>query len=205
MKESRGAEEQRSRGAEERRNSSAPPLLGPFAPVPVGLSRSAIIIGLVSLLADISSEMIYPILPVFLTQTLRAPATAVGLIEGIANGAASIVGGISGWISDLIGRRKPVAFAGYSLTAVSRPMIALAGAWPVVLAARFFDRFGRGIRSAPRDALLAESSPKTHRGRAFGFERAMDSAGAVLGPLVGLALVAWVQLEVRSIFLIAAI
>src|SRR5258708_39924913 len=89
-----------------------------------GLSRSAIIIGLVSLLGDISSEMIYPILPLFITQTLRAPATAVGLIEGIAVGSASIVSGVSGWISDRIGRRKPVAFAGYALTAVSRPMIA---------------------------------------------------------------------------------
>src|SRR5262249_37156807 len=148
---------QRSRGAEERRNSSAPPLLGPFAPVPVGLSRSALIIGLVSLLADISSEMIYPILPVFLTQTLLAPATAVGLIEGLANGTASVISGISGWVSDRARRRRSVAFAGYALTALSRPMIALATVWPVVLAARFFDRFGRGVRVAPRDALLAET------------------------------------------------
>src|SRR6266496_1060620 len=99
----------------------------PVAPSPYqGLSRSAIIIGLVSLLGDISSEMIYPILPVFLTQTLRAPATVVGLIEGLAVGSASVVSGVSGWISDRIRRRKAVAFAGYALTAVSRPMIALA-------------------------------------------------------------------------------
>jgi MFS family permease len=149
--------------------------------------------------------MIYPILPVFLTQTLRAPATVVGLIEGIAVGSASIVSGLSGWISDRIGRRKAVAFAGYALTAVSRPMIAFATVWPVVLAARFADRFGKGIRTAPRDALLAETSAEKHRGRAFGFERAMDSAGAVLGPLVGLALVAWIGLQARSIFLISAI
>jgi MFS family permease len=178
--------------------SSSP---SPAAP----LSRSTIIIGLVSLLGDISSEMIYPILPLFITQTLRAPATVVGLIEGIAVGSASIVSGVSGWISDRIGRRKPVAFAGYALTTFSRPMIALAQAWPVVLAARFADRFGKGIRTAPRDALLAETTASETRGRAFGFERAMDSAGAVLGPLVGLALVGWAGLETRKIFLISAI
>ena len=182
---------------------SPSPLL-PFSPS-AGLSRSAIIIGLVSLLGDISSEMIYPILPVFLTQTLHAPATVVGLIEGIAVGSASVVSGVSGWISDRIGRRKPVAFAGYALTAVSRPMIAFAKVWPVVLAARFADRFGKGIRTSPRDALLAESSPERGRGRAFGFERAMDSAGAVVGPLIGLALVGWAGIEARKIFLISAI
>jgi MFS family permease len=172
---------------------------------PAGLSRSAIIIGLVSLLGDISSEMIYPILPVFLTQTLRAPATVVGLIEGVAVGAASVVSGVSGWFSDRIRRRKAVAFAGYALTAVSRPLLALAAVWPVVLAARFADRFGKGIRTSPRDALLAETSAEGHRGRAFGFERAMDSAGAVLGPLIGLGLVGWAGLEARKIFLISAI
>ncbi len=172
---------------------------------PAPLSRSTVIIGLVSLLGDISSEMIYPILPLFITQTLRAPATAVGLIEGIAVGSASIVSGVSGWISDRIGRRKPVAFAGYALTTFSRPMIALARVWPVVLAARFADRFGKGIRTAPRDALLAETTASESRGRAFGFERAMDSAGAVLGPLVGLALVGWAGLEARKIFFISAI
>ncbi|MEK6289528.1 MAG: MFS transporter [Acidobacteriota bacterium] len=198
MTESGGAEEQRSGGQPDPSGASAP--LGHS-----GLSRSTIIIGLVSLLGDISSEMIYPILPVFLTKTLRAPATVVGLIEGLAVGSASVVSGVSGWISDRIRRRKPVAFAGYALTAVSRPMIAFAAVWPVVLAARFADRFGKGIRTAPRDALLAETSPEHGRGRAFGFERAMDSAGAVLGPLVGLALVGWAGLEARKIFLISAI
>ena len=170
-----------------------------------GLSRSAIIIGLVSLLSDISGEMIYPILPLFLTETLHAPATVVGLIEGVAVGASTAIGGISGWLSDLIGRRKPVAFAGYALTAVTRPMIAAARVWPVVLAARFVERFGKGVRNAPRDALLAESTPQQYRGRAFGFERAMDSAGAVIGPLIALALVGWAGLGARSIFLISGI
>ncbi len=201
MKESRGEQQQRRTGAEVQRSSH----LSSSAPVEVSLSRGAVVIGLVSFLADISSEMIYPILPVFLTQTLRAPATVVGLIEGIANGTASIISGISGWISDRVGRRKPVAFVGYVLTAVSRPMIALAAVWPVVLAARFFDRLGRGVRVSPRDALLAEVSAEEHRGRAFGYERAMDSAGAVLGPLIGLALVAWAGIEHRKVFLISAI
>ena len=169
------------------------------------LSRSAVIIGLVSLMADISSEMIYPFLPIFLTQTLAAPATIVGLIEGIAVGTASIVSGISGRISDLIGRRKPVAFFGYLLTALSRPLIAYAAGWPVVLGSRFADRFGKGIRTAPRDALLSESSAAENRGFAFGFERAMDSAGAVIGPLFGLFLYAWVGLNVRNVFLLSCI
>ncbi len=202
MKIGRRVEGRRSRG--EQSPSSAPPSPSPSAPSS-GLSRSAVIIGLVSLLGDISSEMIYPILPVFLTQTLRAPATVVGLIEGIAVGSASVVSGASGWVSDRIRRRMPVAFAGYALTALSRPMIAFASVWPVVLAARFADRFGKGIRTSPRDALLAETSATGSRGRVFGFERAMDSAGAVLGPLIGLALIGWASLEARKIFLISAI
>ena len=169
------------------------------------LSRSTVIIGLVSLMADISSEMIYPFLPIFLTQTLAAPATIVGLIEGIAVGSASIVSGVSGRISDLIGRRKPVAFIGYLLTAISRPLIAFAAGWPMVLGARFADRFGKGIRTAPRDALLSESSTAQNRGFAFGFERAMDSTGAVIGPLFGLFLYAWVGLNVRNVFLLSCI
>jgi MFS family permease len=156
-------------------------------------------------MADISSEMIYPLLPIFLTQTLAAPATIVGLIEGIAVGTASIVSGVSGRISDLIGRRKPVAFVGYLLTALSRPLIAFAAGWPVVLGARFADRFGKGIRTAPRDALLSESSTAENRGYAFGFERAMDSAGAVIGPLFGLFLYAWVGLNIRNVFLLSCI
>jgi MFS family permease len=170
-----------------------------------GLSRSAIIIGFVSLLSDISGEMIYPILPVFLTQTLHAPATVLGLVEGIAVGASTAIGGLSGWLSDRLGRRKPVAFFGYALTAATRPIIAAAQVWPVVLSARFAERFGKGIRNAPRDALLAESVSERIRGRAFGFERAMDSGGAVIGPLVALLLVGFFGLGPRSIFLISGL
>jgi len=170
-----------------------------------GLSRSAVIIGFVSLLSDISGEMIYPILPLFLTETLHAPATVLGLVEGVAVGASTAIGGFSGWISDRLGRRKPLAFFGYALTAATRPIIAAAQVWPVVLAARFAERFGKGIRNAPRDALLAESTNEKFRGRAFGFERAMDSAGAVIGPLLALLLVGWLGFGPRSIFLISGI
>src|SRR5215210_7466949 len=177
----------------------------PFASSFTGISRSAVIIGFVSLLSDISGEMIYPVLPIFITEVLHAPATIVGLIEGISVGMSNVVSGFSGWISDRAGRRKPMAFAGYALTAASRPVIAAAGAWPVVMGARFAERFGKGIRNAPRDALLAESTADEHRGRAFGFERAMDSAGAVLGPLVALILVGWMGMAIRNIFLVSAI
>jgi MFS family permease len=169
------------------------------------LSRSAIIIGFVSLLSDISGEMIYPILPLFLTETLHVPATVLGLVEGIAVGASTAIGGLSGWFSDRLGRRKPVAFVGYALTAATRPIIAAAQVWPVVLGARFAERFGKGIRNAPRDALLAESTSEQFRGRAFGFERAMDSAGAVIGPLLALLLVGGFGLAPRSIFLISGL
>jgi MFS family permease len=175
-------------------------------PIVAGLSRGALIIGLVSLLSDISTEMIYPLVPIFLTETLAAPKTAVGLIEGIAVGTASIVTAFSGWISDRMGRRKPVAFTGYALTAASRPLLALASLWPVVMAARFADRFGKGIRSAPKDALLADSTPSRLWGRAYGFERMMDHSGAVFGPLIGLLLL-WLYGEQRisTIFLISTV
>ena len=180
---------------------SRPPGLSRFA----GVSPSAIIIGFVSLFSDISGEMIYPILPLFLTATLGAPVAVVGLIEGVAVGTANAIGGFSGWISDRLGRRKPVAFFGYALTAATRPVIAAAQVWPLVLAARFAERFGKGVRNAPRDALLADSTEARYRGRAFGFERAMDSAGAVLGPLLALALINGARLDARGIFLISAI
>jgi MFS family permease len=169
------------------------------------LSRSAIIIGLVSLLSDISSEMIYPVLPIFLTQILQAPATVVGLIEGITNGAANLVPVVSGWLSDRSGRRKPIAFLGFMLSALSRPVIGLATGWTTVFAARGADRLGKGIRSAPKQALLAESALDSQRGRVFGFDRAMDYLGSVIGPLIGLLLLGVFGLTERSIFFIASI
>ncbi len=157
-------------------------------------------------MADISTEMIYPLLPIYLTQQLLAPKSAVGLIEGLAVGTASIVTGLSGWISDRLGRRKPVAFAGYLITALSRPLIAFAGSWPLVMVARFADRFGKGIRSAPKDALLADAASEKDRGRAYGFERMMDYTGAVGGPIAGLGLLAWLGADrMPTIFLISTL
>jgi MFS family permease len=172
---------------------------------PEKLSRSAIIIGLVSLMSDASSEMIYPVLPIFLTQILHAPATVIGLIEGITNGIANIVPIFSGWLSDRSGKRKPLAFAGFILSALSRPVIGLASVWGVAFAARAVDRIGKGIRSAPKQALLAEAAADSQRGRVFGFDRAMDYLGAVIGPLICLMLVGGFGLSQRNIFFIASI
>ena len=200
------AENQSGNEAEEQRNSTdSPTSPSGSASLFAGVSPSVVIIGFASLFSDISGEMIYPLLPLFLTQTLGAPATVVGLVEGIAVGTGNAIGGLSGWISDRLGRRKPVAFFGYAMTAATRPVIAAAQMWPLVLVARFAERFGKGIRNAPRDALLAEATEARYRGRAFGFERAMDSLGAVLGPLVALAVIGWTQFDARSIFLISAI
>jgi MFS family permease len=156
-------------------------------------------------LSDASSEMIYPVLPIFLTQVLHAPATVVGLIEGITNGTANLVPVISGWLSDRSGRRKPIAFAGFLLSALSRPVIGLATVWGVAFAARAADRIGKGIRSAPKQALLADAAADDQRGRVFGFDRAMDYLGAVIGPLLCLALVGGLGFSERSIFFIASI
>jgi MFS family permease len=149
------------------------------------LSPTVRALGLVSLCTDMSSEMVYPITPIFLTRVLGAPPWTVGLIEGVAESTASLLKLYSGWMSDRLGQRKPFAIAGYGLAAISKPLIAVAGAWGHVLGARFLDRTGKGLRAAPRDALIAENCPADQRGRAFGFHRSMDTTGAVLGPLLG--------------------
>jgi MFS family permease len=169
------------------------------------ISRSAIIIGLVSFLSDSSSEMIYPVFPIFLTQVLNAPVTVVGLIEGLTNGIANIIPVVAGWVSDRSGRRKSVAFFGFVLSAISRPVIGLANFWGVVLASRFVDRIGKGIRSAPKQALLAESATFSQRGRVFGYDRAMDYLGSVVGPLLCILFLSVFGLSERSIFFIASI
>jgi MFS family permease len=174
-------------------------------PVTAGLSRNVMLLGMVSFLADVSSEMVYPIIPLFLTATLGAPVLAVGVIEGVAESTASLLKFIFGWASDKFRRRVPFTFAGYALAAVSKPGLAVAFAWPAVLFMRFVDRSGKGIRTAPRDALIAASTDASTRGRAFGFHRAMDTSGAVIGPLIALALLAWLGDGYRPIFLIAFI
>lgn len=150
-----------------------------------GIGRNVKALGVVSLFTDISSEMVYPLTPLFLTIVLGSPAKIVGLIEGIAESVASLLKLYSGWTSDRLGRRKPLALAGYAFSAVSKPMIALSTVWGHILGARFVDRVGKGLRTAPRDALIAESCPEEMRGRAFGLHRSMDTIGAVIGPLLG--------------------
>jgi MFS family permease len=140
-------------------------------------------LGLVSLCTDISSEMVYAVNPIFLTKVLGAPVWTVGLIEGIAESTASILKLYSGWLSDKAGKRKLFAVMGYGLAAAAKPLMATAGAWGQVLAARFLDRSGKGLRAAPRDALIAENCAPEMRGRAFGLHRSLDTTGAVLGPL----------------------
>lgn len=168
------------------------------------LAGNIALLGFVSFFADVSSEMVYPIIPLFLSGPLGAPAVAVGVIEGIAESTASVLKLYSGWFSDRVRRRVPLIFGGYALAAVAKPAIAAAVAWPMVLGARFLDRAGKGLRTAPRDALIAESTEPSEHGRAFGLHRAMDSAGAVVGPLVAIALLAMFGAgNYRPIFLLA--
>jgi len=152
------------------------------------MPRNVIALSVVSLLNDTSSEIIYPLLPAFLFLALGASPFAIGVIEGFAESVASLLKLFSGYISDRFGTRKLLVFIGYALAAVTRPFLAFAGTWPQVLAVRMTDRVGKGIRGAPRDALIAGSVPKKDRGFAFGFNRAADHFGAVLGPIAAFLL-----------------
>ena len=167
--------------------------------------RNVLLLGIVSFFADVSSEMAYPFIPIFLTGVLGAPVAAVGLIEGIAESTASLMKLGSGWWSDRVQRRVPLVIAGYGLAAVGKLLLALAFAWPLVFLARFVDRFGKGLRGSPRDALIGDSTPPELRGRAFGLHRSMDTAGAVLGPPLALALAAAFHDHLRLVFLFAVV
>jgi MFS family permease len=156
------------------------------------LNRNVAAMGLASLLSDVSHEMATAVLPGFLT-ALGVSAAALGLIEGVADGVASFVKLASGWLSDRAGRRKPIALGGYFITGSSTAFFALAAGWPLVLFARAMGWFGRGIRAPARNAILAASVPAESRGKAFGFERAGDTVGAILGPLIAVALLAHFQ------------
>src|SRR5262244_1303504 len=147
------------------------------------LPRNVFAISLVSLLNDASSEIIYPLLPVFLFSTLGASAKAIGLIEGAAESISSLLKLFAGYFSDRIGRRKLLVVAGYGLANFARPWLAFASSWTEVLVIRLTDRLGKGIRTAPRDAMIADAVDEQQRGIAFGFHRAMDHFGAVIGPL----------------------
>lgn len=174
-----------------------------------GLSRNVVVLGFVSLLNDGASEMIYPLLPIFLTVVLGAGPAVLGIIEGIAETTAALLKLYSGYLSDRVKRRKGWIVAGYSISNIIRPLIALATSWPQVLALRFSDRVGKGLRASPRDAVIADSTPPEFRGMAYGFHRAMDHGGAIIGPLLatGLLLVlqGTFQENLKTLFLLSFI
>ena len=169
------------------------------------IPRTVWALGLVSLLMDLSSETIHALLPLFLTTTLGVSVAMVGLIDGIAEATASITKVFSGYISDRMGRRKPLILLGYGLGAISKPLFALAGSAPVVLGARFADRIGKGLRGAPRDALVADVTPDAIRGRAFGLRQSLDTVGAFAGPLLAIALMAAFAGDMRLVFWVAVV
>jgi MFS family permease len=168
-----------------------------------GLTRNVIVLGFVSLLNDGASEMIYPLLPVFLTAVLGAGPAALGIIEGIAEATASLLKLYSGYLSDRVKRRKGWIIAGYSISNVIRPLIAFSTSWLHVLTLRFSDRVGKGLRTSPRDAIIADSTPAEFRGKAYGFHRAMDHGGAIVGPLAATALLLIYHDDLKTIFLIS--
>lgn len=185
--------------------SRLPGSLGGVTSPHLRLPGTVIALGVVSLLTDLSSEMIYPLLPAFLATVLGAGAVAVGTVEGVAEATASVLKVISGWRSDRTERRKPLVVAGYSLSTLARPLIGTATVWPMVVFFRFADRVGKGLRTAPRDALIADTTDDESRGRAYGLHRAMDHAGAVLGPLVAAALLSLAGVGIRQVMWLAAI
>lgn len=170
-----------------------------------GLSRNTYLLACASLFADTSTEMLYPVLPVFLTHTLNATGSIVGLIDGVAQATQNLVQGFSGALSDRLRRRKPVALVGYLLAALGKPLMGLSTIWQGVFGARLLDRLGTGIRSAPRDALIASSVDEHDRGRAFGLEGVGDNAGAFIGPLLAVFLLYSLRVGIRTIFFVAFI
>src|SRR5689334_4280043 len=157
------------------------------------------------MLTDVSSEMIVPVMPLFLTTVLGASVSNLGLIEGVAESTASVLRIGSGWLSDRIGRRKPFLMFGYGLSTVAKAGMGIAASWGAVLALRFSDRVGKGLRNPPRDALIADSVEPEHLGRAFGFHRALDTTGAAIGPLMAFLLLRAFPGQYRRIFLASAV
>jgi len=172
---------------------------------PSRLPRNVWVLGFVSLFMDLSSEIYHALLPAFITLVLGLPATALGAIDGVGEATANFAKLFSGRFSDRSLRRKPWVIAGYGLAALSKPLFPLAASAPAVMVARFADRIGKGIRGAPRDAMLADETPPEIRGRAFGLRQALDTAGALLAPLVAIGLMAWLASDIRAVFWIAVI
>ena len=170
-----------------------------------GIRQNVFVLGIVSFLQDVSSDSIYPILPIFLSVVLGVSKTFIGLIEGIAESTASILKVFSGWLSDRTKKRKAIVVGGYSLSTLGKPLLALTTAGWHVLLIRFLDRLGKGIRTSPRDALIADSCSDDRRGTAFGLHRAMDTAGAVVGPLLAFWLLSILKDNYRALFLLASI
>lgn len=171
---------------------------------PSRLPRAIWVLGCVSMLMDIASEMIHGLLPAWLMGTVGLSVAAVGLLDGVAEGTALFVKVFSGALSDALGRRKGLTVLGYALAAISKPLFAL-GSIPIVVGARLLDRIGKGLRGAPRDALLTELAPPSMRGAAFGVRQSLDSLGALLGPLVAVALMSLLHGDVELVFLLAAL
>jgi len=166
----------------------------------LGFGKNVTVAGLVSFFMDISSEMIYPLVPLFLVNVLGVSKSVIGLIEGVAESTASLLKVFSGWFSDRLGNRKWLMAVGYGISTLSRPLIALATGWHHVMGSRFIDRFGKGVRTAPRDAIIAESSDRAYLGRAFGFHRSMDTMGAVVGPALAFFLLGVFSNDYRKVF-----
>jgi len=158
-----------------------------------GFNRNVFFLGLVSFLTDVSSEMIFTLLPLFLMNVLGAAPVIIGVIEGIADSTASIFRIFSGWLSDKLGKRKFLAVLGYGLSTLAKPFLYIATTWGLVLGMRFADRLGKGVRTAPRDALVADSVTVEERGRGFGLHRAMDTFGAAFGLIIAAAVVYLLQ------------
>jgi MFS family permease len=163
------------------------------------------LLGWVSFFTDMASEMVYPLLPLFLTRVLGAGAMSLGVIEGAAEAANSVLKVVSGWLADRWGTPKKLVLGGYGLSSAVRPLIGIATSWPQVLAIRFSDRLGKGIRGAPRDAMLADFAAANVRGRVYGFHRAMDHAGAVAGPLIAAAYLYFHPGDYRTLFTLTII
>lgn len=170
-----------------------------------GFGKNIIIAGLVSFFMDVSSEMIYPLVPLFLSNVLGVNKSVIGLIEGVAESTASILKTFSGWLSDRIGNRKWLMVVGYGISTFSRPLVAIAAGWHYVMDSRFMDRFGKGIRTAPRDAVIAESTNDAYLGRAFSFHRSLDTLGAVVGPGLAFFLLGLLSNDYRKVFWISMI
>ena len=175
--------------------------LSPWRSIP----RDVWLLGFVSMFMDLSSEMIHALLPLYLVSVLGVSALTVGIIEGIAEATASIVKIFSGALSDYLGHRKWVAAAGYGLAAITKPVFPLATGIVTITAARFVDRVGKGIRGAPRDALVADLTPEGARGSAFGLRQSLDTIGAVLGPLAAIVFMAWLADDFKTVFWIAVV